>query len=98
MKAYRVKHIPTGLYYQPRNGHNNLSPKGKVYNTNNSIFSGQKSIRISIKSHSKIYKEFKDVLLPYKESQNKGGEEYNTTITYVMPIEQFEKEYLTINV
>lgn len=34
MKAYRIKHIPTGLYYKPSNGMSNLSTKGKVYLTN----------------------------------------------------------------
>jgi len=31
MKPYRLKHKPTGLYYQP--GKNNLSKNGKVYFT-----------------------------------------------------------------
>lgn len=31
MKPYKVKHIPTGLYYQPSKGGNNLSPRGKIY-------------------------------------------------------------------
>ena len=32
MNLHRVKHIPTGLYYQP--GENNLSEKGKIYQNN----------------------------------------------------------------
>lgn len=31
MKFYRVKHIPTGLYYQPVQSECNLSLSGKVY-------------------------------------------------------------------
>lgn len=31
MKFYRVKHIPTGLYYQPVQSECNLSLQGKVY-------------------------------------------------------------------
>lgn len=31
MKFYRVKHIPTGLYYQPVQSNCHLSLKGKVY-------------------------------------------------------------------
>ena len=30
MEAYRLKHIPTGLYYQPAKNGNNLSKRGKV--------------------------------------------------------------------
>lgn len=31
---YRVKHVPTGLYYQPQRHHgSNLSTRGKVYQT-----------------------------------------------------------------
>lgn len=31
MKFYRVKHIPTGLYYQPVQQNCHLSLKGKIY-------------------------------------------------------------------
>lgn len=31
MKPYRLKHIPTGLYYRPWNGISNIHDKGKVY-------------------------------------------------------------------
>lgn len=30
-KLYKLKHIPTGLYFTPSRGHGNLSPKGKIY-------------------------------------------------------------------
>lgn len=34
MRPYRLKHLPTGLYYQPyRHGGSNLSKKGKIYQT-----------------------------------------------------------------
>lgn len=34
MKPYKIKHIPTGLYYQPRKHRgSNLSKRGKVYQT-----------------------------------------------------------------
>lgn len=36
IKPYRLKHITTGLYYQPhRKGNSQLSERGKVYLTNN---------------------------------------------------------------
>lgn len=31
MKFYRIKHVPTGLYYQPVQQNCHLSLKGKVY-------------------------------------------------------------------
>ena len=34
MKPYKLKHTPTGLYYQPhRSGGSNLSKRGKIYQT-----------------------------------------------------------------
>jgi hypothetical protein len=31
MKLYKLKHLPTGLYFTPSKGSGNLSVKGKVY-------------------------------------------------------------------
>lgn len=31
MKVYRMKHLPTDLYYTPSRGSGNLSKKGKLY-------------------------------------------------------------------
>jgi len=31
MKLYKLKHLPTGLFYTPSKGSGNLSAKGKVY-------------------------------------------------------------------
>ncbi len=31
MKLYKMKHLPTGLYYTPSKGRGNLSKKGKIY-------------------------------------------------------------------
>lgn len=34
MKPYKLKHVPTGLYYQPhKTGGSNLSKRGKIYQT-----------------------------------------------------------------
>lgn len=38
---YKVKHIPTGLYYQPvTSSGTNLGKKGKIYETTSSCLSG----------------------------------------------------------
>lgn len=31
MKLYKLRHIPTGLFFTPSKGNGNLSTKGKVY-------------------------------------------------------------------
>lgn len=31
MKVFKLKHIPTGLFYQPSKGSGNFSERGKVY-------------------------------------------------------------------
>ena len=31
MKVYKIKHIPTGLFYKPSQGNGNLSKNGKIY-------------------------------------------------------------------
>lgn len=31
MKLYKLKHLPTGLYFTPSKGYGNLSTTGKVY-------------------------------------------------------------------
>ena len=31
MKLYKLKHLPTGLFYTPSKGSGNLSTKGKIY-------------------------------------------------------------------
>lgn len=62
IKLHRVKHIPTGLYYQP--GANNLSEKGKIYSNNHDVISANwhccTCIRISC--NSKVYLKHKEVI------------------------------------
>ena len=62
IKLHRVKHIPTGLYYQP--GTNNLSEKGKIYSNNHDVISANwyccTGIRIS--KSSKVYLKHKEVI------------------------------------
>ena len=59
MKPYRIKHKPTGLYYQPTINGNNLSKTGKVYLTNNSVLKGTDTfIFISLNEEGRLYKKF----------------------------------------
>jgi len=83
MKPYRLKHISTGLYYQPRKHMgSNLSKKGKVYlngthglsgafNTNKQYPDSEqyKLFPVFCKPNSTIYKMTKD-MLNWEESRH----------------------------
>lgn len=60
MNPYRIKHIPTGLYYKP--GEVNLSKTGKVYQTANNILTYvcRGCVTVSIRKGSKIHEATKD--------------------------------------
>lgn len=92
MKAYRIKHIPTGLYYQPTKGGSNLSVKGKVYLTNVTRFSYNKvsdDIWIDLKKGSKVYRLYGDKLPELDECH------YNSSIMRgLVPKDKFEIEYI----
>lgn len=92
MKAYRIKHIPTGLYYQPAKGGSNLSEKGKVYLTNANPFSyngGSDHILIDVKKSSKVHRLYIDKIPELHESH------YNKSIVHgCVPKDKFEIEYI----
>lgn len=62
IKFHRVKHLPTGLYYQP--GNNNLSENGKIYHNNNDVISANwlNGVCIRINKTSKVYLKHKEVI------------------------------------
>ena len=67
MDLHRVKHIPSGLYYQP--GENNFSEKGKIYSNNQDVLSGNCShIGISMVKTSKVVKKYPDVFKDWEDS------------------------------
>ncbi len=89
MKPYRLKHKPSGLYYQPSKGGNNLSTKGKVYLTNvNGLSSQRDPMYISVMKDSIAHKKTKDIL-PWEKSGYKYGQ-----LTCKVPHSDFEMEYL----
>lgn len=69
MRPYKLKHVPTGLYYQPGN---NLSYRGKIYQTGtHGLSSAIKRLErdktddkfsICVKKDSKVHKETIDIL------------------------------------
>ena len=63
---HRIKHIESGLYYQP--GKNNFSEKGKVYFTNRDALSDNfNSVTISMDKDSRIVKKYPDLFKDWKE-------------------------------
>lgn len=73
---YRLKHIPTGLYYQPHTHRgNNLSKKGKIYQSNTHGLSTAfkyaehykdletRIFTIYVTEDSLIHKQTKDILI-----------------------------------
>lgn len=101
MRFYRIKHKPTGLYYQP--GTNNLSEKGKVYTGGNNIKTllnnGYAKI-ITIQWDSKIHKKYKDILesLDICDNPIMVGTNHDirrSAIEILVHSDDFEKEYIT---
>lgn len=60
MKFYRLKHIPSGLYYTP----GTLSERGKVYTGGNNFktYLGKYSSSIVIAWSSRLHKKYKQIL------------------------------------
>lgn len=56
MKPYRLKHVPTGLYYKP--GEVNLTKNGKVYQAEASALTyySYNYLFVSVRNGSKIHK------------------------------------------
>lgn len=88
MKPYRIKHIPTGLYYKP--GETNLSKTGKAYQTANNILTYvcRGCVPVSILKGSKIHEATKDKI--QWEPERFRPWVCNATL----PITEFEKEEL----
>lgn len=94
---YKVKHIPTGLYYQPvTSSGTNLGKKGKIYETTSSCLSGGCNyIILDIKKESPVYRDFAGVL------ESKYGLKKSPKFGFVyvkVPKSDFEKEYLPVDI
>ena len=87
---YRIKNTKTGLYYQPVKNGNNLSKKGKVYQTKTNIlkmgWSDYIGIYISRKSrvYSIVYEHYlKDGWIDWDGKIIKDVPEYGNIRTYI---------------
>lgn len=88
MNPYRIKHIPTGLYYKP--GEVNLSRTGKVYQTANNILTYvcRGVVPVEVRKGSKIHEDTKDKI------QWESSRYHPWHVGAKLPITEFEKEEL----
>lgn len=86
MKPYKIKHKPTGLYYQPiKHRGSNWSKRGKIYQTKTNILnlgyysngSPRKEIYIYAHQDTLVYKNTKDDL-NWEESVGSGQRRVKT--------------------
>lgn len=84
--AYRLKHIPTGLYYRPSNGYSNLDTKGKIYTSNkNGLSNCKRDVKLKItKRYEKYLKDDMEIV----ESILTNGKYIFADLT------DFEREYI----
>lgn len=67
MKPYKIKHIPTGLYFQPhKHRGSHLSKSGKIYQTNSNGLEtrnyGKKCFTVCCEANSRIHKSTEKIL------------------------------------
>ena len=87
MKPYKIKHVPTGLYYQPhkfRGSH--LSKKGKIYQSktnglSNHMNTGRDKFYVWCEVGSRVYKQTVDLLDWGNERNYRRGQVQ--AVTYV---------------
>lgn len=101
IKLYRLKHKPTGLYYQP--GNINLSTKGKIYTSNSSLLSSldYHGTSLTIPIDSRIFKKYEALFqslegdcVEYIKTTGLDGKEHVNLILVHVHVEDFEKEYI----
>ena len=77
---YKLKHIPTGLFYIPSTGHGNLSSKGKLYQKEPKI---QTDLRIVIHRKEKLNKRHQKIMdvfnLSFPDNGWQGIDKWVTT-------------------
>lgn len=88
MNLHRVKHIPTGLYYQT--GKNNLSENGKIYYNNQdciSLIKNTQSLCLSMNKTSRIVKKYPELFKDWEDSKC-----FNNQIIKIIDISELERE------
>lgn len=96
MKPYRLKHIPTGLYFQPTNNWNNLSKKGKIYTGNSNGLTGcQDTITLDINPDTNTGKLALSKLSAASVYQRGGYRKER--LVYRANVNEFVREYVKSN-
>ena len=96
MKPYRLKHVPTGLYFQPTNNWNNLSKKGKIYTGNSNGLTGyQDTITLNIYPNTDTGK-LALAKLPAASVYQSGGYRKDRLV-YRANVNEFVREYIKSN-
>jgi hypothetical protein len=85
IQAYRLKHIPTGLYFTPSKSGTNLDTRGKVYIDNRNGLNGHSNGQIPLAIGNKYLK--------YLKEDVKINKTY-TSNYIVSSINDFEREYV----
>lgn len=93
---YKLKHIPTGLYYQPVKDGNNLSKRGKIYQTKQNPLtmgyysdgSTRKKFYVSLNKRSSLFKQI-DPTLVWRDAR------YGNDIIIETSIEDWIEEYIS---
>lgn len=96
MKPYRLKHVPTGLYFQPTNNWNNLSKKGKIYTGNSNGLTGyQDTITLNINPNTDTGKLALAKLTAASVYQQGGYSK--DRLNYRANVNEFVREYIKSN-
>lgn len=98
MKAYRLKHVPTGLYYQRESKGSALSLTGQIYTTTNNGLGIKTDKGQSERSFSVVVDgvRVKEILIEKKYLKKEEVNRYRSYIN--ISRSEFEKEYLTITI
>jgi len=63
MEAFKIRHIPTGLFWQPhKHRGSTLSKTGKIYSKRNFAEAAIKHTHIQVAENSVVYRMTKDIL------------------------------------
>lgn len=90
--VYKVKHLPTGLWYKP--GSTNLDPVGKIYNSKSTMLSSKgeyTGIRIRVQKNTKVYKEYGE-RIEWEAKMRAGYRSNAREVSFITSKEDWELE------
>lgn len=94
---YRIKHKPTGLYYQPQKQKTNISTVGKIYDSPRAWNTFKTTGCVLINNISKIYD---DIVYGHKYPDLHWEPEHNSWdgdyLRVVIDLKEWEQEYIKV--